>query len=134
MATRNLSLYPALCADATASFAVSSDTINAVVKVLDDDKPQSPGNNHGVGGGDWRPLLGRLQTHEQRKLQITAAWHLERIRWQSIDPNTDPHTERLLRDGIQSLRTQLDGCVDSINEVLDELQSALLDQTEEGQE
>jgi hypothetical protein len=140
--TRNLALYPAMVADATASFAVLSDTINAIQLQLasqpdDDGSLQSHGRYNRT---DLKTIVHRLQTAEQQKLSLTAALHLEQIRHQvvaSSDANSNgiddaATASRLLEEGVQTLRSRVSACVDSINEIIDELQCAMVDEEERG--
>jgi hypothetical protein len=164
--TRNLALYPAMVAEATASFAVLSDTINAIQKQLSGSGGGSTvgggGDDDDDDGGDEMPtsaspspspaavrrgrddlaaILRRLQLAEQQKLSLTAALHLEQIRLQSVDNDdasivgaaqTDAaqQTRRLLEGGVQSLQSKLSVCVESINDVMDDLQCAIVEESE----
>jgi hypothetical protein len=149
--TRNLALYPAVVAEATASFAVLSDTINAIQKQLsassdaggddDDDDEEDPSPAVRRGRDDLAAILRRLQLAEQQKLSLTAALHLEQIRLQSVDNDdasiagaakTDAaqQTRRLLEGGVQSLQSKVSVCVESINDVMDDLQCAIVEESE----
>lgn len=131
LATGNITHYPAVCAKATASFAVLSDTINTIRSVL---------------GKDATPLkkqIAALQKHEQQKLNFTAALHLEKIREKNesvggqntdADETADDRVVKLLRKGVLSLEQQIQATVESINEVLDELRCLLMESKEEEEE
>jgi DNA repair REX1-B len=77
----NMTQYPTVVAEATASFAVLSDTIRSIRHVLLRDEnattttTTSQNNKAAVA-----ELLSRLQMAEQNKLHLTAALHLEKIR------------------------------------------------------
>jgi hypothetical protein len=102
ISTGNITTYPALCASITASFVVLSNTINSVRSVLllststtpstttsssatttssstmnqDDEKKK---NQH-VELKQFINYTTQLQLHESTKLNLTAAYHLERLR------------------------------------------------------
>ena len=79
LSSRNdVSSYPPLCASATASFSVLSDTINAVMStLLAEAKTRS---RRGTEGRLIHANAKRLQACECEKLNLTAALHLERLR------------------------------------------------------
>ena len=114
---KNLSLYPSHCAQVTAAFAVASDTINAIRSVLVQEKRQQSTTV-------VVSLLDQLQALEAQKLQVTAAWHLERIRLET-DPN-----DALLAQGADELHTKILGLVEPINELLDEIRMEALAEQE----
>lgn len=152
LSTRNLTNYPAICAEATASFAVLSDTINIVHATL-------------VQKGSYPELVGlvkQLQNQERSKLNYTAALHLERIRRQQQNqqpssrcggnihyddddeeanilndaPNaiSNNHSSesietKLLQQSIRSLQGKILDCIDCINEIIEELRCVLTDET-----
>lgn len=102
----------------TASFSVLSDTIRAAQKILDNRKET-----------DISQLIDQLQKHEKEKLNLTASFHLERIRMQNEEQQAsqDTMTKKLLKDGVKSLERKINACVERINEVLDELRCSLID-------
>lgn len=121
----NMSLYPNVCAEATASFSVLSDTINAVRCTLEQQ------DRH-----EWTLLIVRLQKAEQQKLNLSAALHLERIRAQSqqqevendaesYEGRKDTLTSTLLNESVKSLQRSIATIVEEINEVLVDIQCAL---------
>ena len=132
--TGNMTFYPDTCSKATASFSVLSETIKAIQEILGVDRARD----------DLVTLVTQLQSHERKKLQLTAAYHLERIRQRNhhhhhqmvIDhsqPNGDDlRIERLLRGGVQSLHDKINSCVDEINETIDEIRMVLVEENEEG--
>jgi hypothetical protein len=122
-----MSNYPSICAKATASFSVLSDTINAIEGVLVE------GHNR----RDLQKLLRQLQQHEKEKLNVTAALHLERIRErnQKLQVNNynnnnggDERVSRLLQEGVTAMKERIATCVEGINEVLEELRYALAEE------
>ncbi|KAL7576733.1 hypothetical protein ACA910_005651 [Epithemia clementina (nom. ined.)] len=124
LTTGNMTLYPALCAQVTATFAVLSDTINTV-------------RNNPSTNSELKQLLKQLQQHEREKLNSTAALHLEQMRKASSDADSANTTERdntssqMLESGIASLRVNIATCIESINQVLEELRFLLLDAEDE---
>jgi ABC-type uncharacterized transport system ATPase subunit len=112
--TPNMTVYPQACAEATASFAVLSDTILVIQGILSN--RQQP----------LVELVLSLQQHEKEKLNLTAALHLEQIRLSQIE-GQDQRSSALLRDGIVSLRERLAACVEQINEDIEEIQCARME-------
>ena len=113
--------YPGLCAEATASFSVVSETIRGVQAVLREKFSRK----------DLDKLISQLQSREQNKLNLTAALHLEKIRERNQAPSTSEGPDRiaaLLRDGVISLESQISSCIEEINEVLEEVRCALVDE------
>jgi hypothetical protein len=103
--------------------------------------------------------IQKLQSLEREKLQLTAACHLERIRERnqreelmsqrssntnlkarnnnndakqqgSEDVNNKGRILSLLQQGISTLQTKIGVCTDQINDVLDELRCALVEEME----
>ena len=127
----NMTSYISSCAHATAAFAVLSETIIFIRSSLADP------NTH--GRKDLEKLLTNLQSREKEKLNLTAALHLERIRERNENINTmdtatgstDDRISKLLNQGVQSLTQKIDAVVGDINETLEELRYALLEEDEE---
>ena len=71
-----------------------------------------------------------LQTQEREKLNLTAALHLERIRFQSLSSSSDEVIQNLLKQGIQTLRSKLATCVEMINEILEEIRLEIIENEE----
>mmetsp|Transcript_33621 Transcript_33621/g.41181 ORF Transcript_33621/g.41181 Transcript_33621/m.41181 type:complete len:313 (-) Transcript_33621:318-1256(-) len=127
LTTGNITNYPAICAKATASFAVLSQTINTVKSVLTEQHQRD----------DVAKLVMELQRHEKEKLNVTAALHLERLRERNNELGMGADNEgddggndrigRLLKEGIVSLKRKIGDCIESINEVLEELRYAAAD-------
>jgi DNA repair REX1-B len=81
----NITQYPTVVAEATASFAVLSDTIRSVrqVLLLDNTTTTTTATTDATTASEKEEvaqLLSRLQMEEQNKLHLTAALHLETIR------------------------------------------------------
>jgi hypothetical protein len=117
--SRNLSIYPHVCTEVTAAFAVLSDTLNRIRSIL------MTNNQH----ADLVRLLQQIQDLEKAKLQWTAALHLEHIRCQQ-----QAHDERLvtlLQHGIQDLQNKLAWNVQEINECMEELHFYIAEEMED---
>jgi len=112
--------YPNICARATASFSVLSDTVNTIASIFTETHKRP----------DLVKLLAQLQKDEREKLNLTAALHLERIRARNVEvqANGDERTAQLLHDGVASLTRKLATCIDSINETLEEIRYTLADE------
>ncbi len=113
--TGNMSEYPVICACATASFAVLSDTITTIQSIV---RPQKR---------NAAQLIAKLQAQERDKLNVTAALHLERIRFESSTNATDDSVRYLLQEGVQSLRAKATTCIEQINEILEEIRMEVVD-------
>lgn len=113
--------YPSICARATASFSVLSDTINTIASILANVYKRP----------DLVKLLSQLQKDEREKLNLTAALHLERIRERNMEAqgDGDERVAGLLQDAIDSLRQKLAACVDAINETLEEIRFSLAEES-----
>lgn len=116
--TGNMTEYPNICARATASFSVLSDTINSIASILSENRKRP----------DLAKLLTQLQKDEREKLNLTAALHLERIRERNAQVQGDERTAQLLHDGVASLTNKLANCIDAINETLEEIRYTLADE------
>jgi hypothetical protein len=118
--------YPDTCAKATASFSVLSETIKRIQSILTENKKRD----------ELAKLLKDLQAHEKEKLHLTAACHLERIREcnhngaSSEDAAADPQIGRLLKEGVQSLQQKIGACIEDVNEALEEVRCAMLEEDE----
>ena len=127
LSTGNITAYPGVVAAATASFTVLSDTINAIRKTLLERHNRK----------DLDKLLGDLQRHEKEKLSTTAAWHLERIREKNeaaivngASASADTRVHNMLQEGVTTLRSKIEELVEAINETLEELRYAALEEEE----
>ena len=81
--TGNITLYPALCAQVTATFAVLSDTINTVRNYHHHNNKttlSSSSSSSLQSSQQLLHLLKQLQEQERDKLNYTAALHLEQMR------------------------------------------------------
>jgi hypothetical protein len=116
----NMTEYPTICARATASFSVLSDTVNTISSILKDAHKRP----------ELLKLLSQLQKDEREKLNLTAALHLERIRQRNLEQagEGDERVAQLLQDGATSLTSKLATCIDSINETLEEIRYAVGDE------
>lgn len=110
--TKNLSNYPRICTDATAHFAVISDTINCIEAQLASTKKNR----------ELASLVRNLQLHEKEKLNFSAALHLERIRESQEREN---RVLVLVRQGIQVLELKIAACMKAVNDIIEELQCSL---------
>lgn len=119
--TGSMSEYPAVCARATASFAVLSDTITTIQSIL---LSRSQSKN-------LAQLIVKLQSQEREKLNLTAALHLERIRFESSANEPDDSIRNLLQEGMQSLQAKMSVCVEQINEILEEIRMEVMDDDNE---
>jgi hypothetical protein len=117
--TGNMTNYPYVCAAATSSFSVCSDTINIIQTVLVD--PQQRNRP------DLQKLLATLQAHEKEKLSLTAALHLDRIR-ESQHGGGDERILALLQEAVASLRAKIEACVEQINDTLEEIRYAMVEE------
>merc|ERR1712070_98076 len=130
--------YPILCTDVTAKFSVVSDTMNTIQNLL----------LTKYGRKDLKAIIQGLQSYEKEKLNITAAMHLERIRARNqelelIETTTTTTTKkggssssdmtiaRLLNESIQSLRTKMNPIIENINESIEELRYARMEEDDE---
>jgi hypothetical protein len=123
--TGNMTSYPDTCSKVTASFSVLSETVKTISEILLKERKRS----------NLSTFIRQLQSHEQEKLHLTAAHHLERIRQQQHNQqqpsSVDPRIANLLDEGVASLQQQIATCIESINDVLDELRCAILEEEEE---
>lgn len=115
--TGNMTNYPNVCAEATASFSVLSDTINSIHKVIAETRNRN----------DLKGLLDTLQKHEKEKLSLTAALHLDKIR-ESQEIGGDERILTLLQQEVGSLQTKITACVEEINETIEELRYAMAEE------
>lgn len=115
LSTGNLSEYPIACSNATASFAILSNTVNLIKGVLDKN----------FGRNDLKRLIEQLQEREKEKLNMTAALHLERIREKNSSRyDGDDYVGKFLSQGVIDLQKKLSTCVDEINDILEEVKYA----------
>ena len=143
--SNRLTDYPPACVAATAAFAVLSNTVSAVRDEVreraDNGKDQKISK---ATASSVIKLIGDLQDSERKKLQLTAAYHLEQIRANNLKQSTNENSGEddndgdvdmrelsLLNNGIASLHSQIETCRSNINDVIDDLRCTLLEQMEE---
>ncbi len=124
----NLTSYPHLTTNVTASFVVISQSIKAIQQLLE------RGGNKNIA-----EFIQQLQNLEKNKLNLTAALHLEKIRERNETLNLDQAVESgadgdsderilsLLNKGVVDLEKKICICEQEINEVLEELRYAVHD-------
>ena len=140
--SNRLTDYPPACVAATAAFAVLSNTVSAIRDELLDrvDKEKDPLVPVSTSSSVIK-LIRDLQELERKKLQLTAAFHLEQIRANNLKQSTgddvgemDMRELSLLNNGIASMRSEIETCRSEINSIIDDLRCALLEQIEEEDE
>ena len=128
----NVSQYPALCAQITATFSVLSNSINTICTVLEENNHPNPlatlDDNtkvHKVAA----KFIKKLQQLEKEKLNLTAALHLEKIRIHHCETSDDEQstTKVLLQESKKQLIKSLSIVIENINEVLEELHAVAVD-------
>jgi vacuolar-type H+-ATPase subunit I/STV1 len=151
LATGNMTSYPSLCADVTASFSVVSDTIKMAqsrLQQLQASYDRTNAKEHQIV--EAVDLIAQLQSKEQIKLNLTAALHLERIRHHNTTSQLEQEQRQhqdttniatpavnnaaiasLMKQDVATLQKQIAVCVEEINEVLEELRCSTVDQAEE---
>jgi hypothetical protein len=116
-----------VCAEATASFSVLSESINQARSLLHQKCEQSE---------TIVALICRLQSAEKDKLNYTAALHYEQIRSQAhqLAVETSARTDdggttisSMLLEDVRSLKHKIAASVNEVNEVLEELRFAMID-------
>jgi hypothetical protein len=117
--------YLNVCTEATAAFSVLSEQINTVKTTL--------GEN--CGRSDLSKLISSLQDAEKNKLNFTAALHLEKIRLykHEVDEEqthvTSPKIAYLFKEGIESMSAKIAATIEAINDILEEIRYALLEES-----
>jgi len=131
--------YTALCTNVTATFTVLSNSINTICSIMiETSKNQEEKINDRMTMNEIIPWIQKLQQLEKQKLQFTAALHLEKIRLyytRSIDESsseediTNSTTKQtvLFHQSIKQLNISITNVIQQINEVMDEMQSIMLD-------
>jgi len=116
--TNNMTSYPLTCTNVTASFSLQSNTINIIKSILTNKT--------------YIKLLSQLQSHEKRKLDYTTAYHLESIRLNHMKDGVGDEeyckVRDLLENGVGDLKRKIEKCVEVINDVIDEIQCAILEE------
>jgi hypothetical protein len=117
----NLTQYPSLCSSITATFAIISSSIRDIQSILEKRNESSEINQACTA-------IKQLQICEREKLNLTAAWHLEKIREknESFDGG-DEKVQQLLKQGANQLEAKIGVCIERINEVLDDIRCIAVD-------
>lgn len=149
LASNRLTDYPPACLAATAAFSVLSDTVSAVRAELSDRSANKKETLISLStSSSVLKCITDLQESEREKLQLTAAYHLERIRANNLrKPNTyediannDGETDKvesdlrvlsMLNQGIADLRSRIEICRSNISSIIEDLRCALVEQMEE---
>lgn len=120
LTTANLTSYPAICAKATASFSILSDSMNTIQKVLEEKHERK----------DLTKIIAALQKCEQEKLNVTAALHLEKIREQNelMQAAGDERSANLLKESVFTLGRRVATSIGDINELLEEIRYAMAEE------
>lgn len=120
----NLSAYPDLTTNITASFVVISNSIRGIQQLF---------QKGDAGDNDVAGFINKLQVFEKEKLNITAALHLEKIRERNErlvleeaqgDSDSDERILLLLKKGVKELEAKMSDCMENITEILEELRYA----------
>jgi len=136
--TRNITSYPAVVAEATVSFRLQSEVIGKIRVLWLKSEKRSHEINNGGPVASVVKWIDALQTLEKKKLNLTAALHLEKIResneylgLESVEISDgkedksgkagDAKIAILLREGVLSLESNIASCIEEINEVLEEI-------------
>ena len=145
--SNRLTDYPPACLAATAAFAVLSNTVSAIGEELSDraDSNKDPLVLTSTSSSVMK-WIRDLQESERQKLQLTAAYHLERIRANNLKPSNTSYNDEedgeevdvrelsLLNNGIADLRSKIETCRSDINSIIEDLRCALVEQMEEEEE
>lgn len=117
----NLTNYPSLCSSITATFAIISSSIRDILSILEK-------RNGSLELKQACTAIKQLQLYEKEKLNLTAAWHLEKIREknESLDGG-DSKVHQLLKQGADDLEAKIGICIEHINEVLDDIRCVSVD-------
>ena len=117
--------YPDTCSKATASFSVLSETVKEIQAIL------SSNTSTRKGMMEVSQSIQELQRLEKEKLHLTAAHHLERIRERNQGQQqeaSDARIQKLLQQGVKSLQQKINETVEGINDVIDDIRCALLEE------
>lgn len=117
----NLTNYPSLCSSITATFAIISSSIRDILSILEK-------RNESLELKEACTAIKQLQKYEKEKLNLTAAWHLEKIREKNESADGgDKKVFQLLKQGADNLEAKIEVCVEHINEVLDDIRCIAVD-------
>lgn len=135
----NLTTYPDLTANITASFSVISNSIRCILEIMQNHIEGSKTKEFQLEKEDLSTLSNcikftkQLQNLEKEKLNYTAALHLEKIRERNERLNvearesSDEKVLNLLQQGVMGLQSKISRCIEQINETLEELRYASFD-------
>lgn len=135
----NLTTYPDLTANITASFSVISNSIRCILEIMQNRIEGSKTKEFQLEKEDLSTLSNcikftkQLQNLEREKLNYTAALHLEKIRERNERLNvearesSDEKVLNLLQQGVMGLQSKISRCIEQINETLEELRYASFD-------
>lgn len=135
----NLTTYPDLTANITASFSVISNSIRCILEIMQNHIEGSKTKEFQLEKEDLSTLSNcikftkQLQNLEREKLNYTAALHLEKIRERNERLNvearesSDEKVLNLLQQGVMGLQSKISRCIEQINETLEELRYASFD-------
>ena len=151
LVSNRLTDYPPACVAATAAFSVLSDTVSAIREELSD--RASKRNDPLVAASTSSSVINcirDLQESEREKLQLTAAYHLERIRANNLkgldssnvhghnadedEIDVDVRELSMLKKGIAELRSRIETSRSNINSIIEDLRCALVEQMEKEEE
>jgi hypothetical protein len=117
----NLTNYPSLCSSITATFAIISSSMRDILSILEQ-------RNESLELKEACTAIKKLQIFEKEKLNLTAAWHLEKIREKNESAGGgDKKVFQLLKEGADNLKAKIEDCVEHINEILDEIRCIAVD-------
>lgn len=135
----NLTTYPDLTTNITASFSVISNSIRCILEIMQNRIEGSKTKEFQLEKEDLSTLSNcikftkQLQNLEREKLNYTAALHLEKIRERNERLNvearesSDEKVLNLLQQGVMDLQSKISRCIEQINETLEELRYASFD-------
>jgi len=121
--------YPPACLSATAAFSVLSDTVMAIRDEISTRIENKNDTEKKIETSIVRSIC-ELQNAEREKLQLTAAFHLEKLRANNLKQE-DQRELILLNSGQADLRSQIETCKTNINDILDDLRCCLMEKLEE---
>jgi len=131
--TNNMTSYPIICSNVTASFSLQSNTINMIKSILDEKYEKKK---------CYVKLITKLQSFEKIKLDYTTAYQLECIRLNHMKTDNDDDdndnsmqqdeqykkVRDLLQDGVKDLKKKIVKCMEDINDILEEIRYGILDE------
>lgn len=135
LVSNRLTDYPPACIAATAAFAVLSNTVSAIRDEMSDraNSMKDPLMSSSTSSSVIK-CIRDLQESEREKLQLTAAYHLEKIRANNEKDKgseVDVRELAMLNNGIADLRSRIESCRSDINSIMEDLRCALVEEMEE---